>query len=1173
MPGDNTTKLEIQSRINTFMELMKYAPNNEENAALYQVLQEKMNALNGFFSSRESENEQDPPRPFTKEQKGTLTRLYNEAIEAAKNLGEAPALSTSERSMQDIAQAMEKLLKRDRDVVRSVDTRLGLSLDELVTEARTDYVDLGEPDNVTVKPGIKERMPIEFTDEDGNIRRGFFTKARKVLTEDEMDAFKEQKISEFPNLPGYRDMIRRFVEYADRNSIAVYTKTLPSTFDRQKARNIFLSPFLCELPLNKDNTTGKWTGEEDDINIMVAAENMADNTAFLGFFSDFFQSVQRAFQYNETATQMLNLEPGDILEHRGPAMSNVADLLGASSLIARGTPMKVRLGEEELEGTFIEQAEGLDVRGQKHDSPLFNVEQGKLTDPMVVKQLSDLMVLDYICNNQPRQADHMIYQFDNSGKLVGIRGIDNDSSFMEPAPTDGAGDFLSMNKVNPMEMLVISEDMANHVMNLSEESLRFTLTTSKLSENAINESCERLRDLQSRILEGATYFENKPLGVESGKLRVLKDDEFAQLPVRELVFKPKNKNMPTTGDEPRNTPLAKVYNLQKNARSFFRDEHGFMPEQIDQHPEVLQQESQALPERFAKGRLIERNINSVGLLHRLMTEDLEMHKLEAAKIADALKKASTLYKSSELKTAAEKAKAFSDKLAKLNASSRMPELAKVSELGKSAFVACNNLVTKLNGQKPLPEQLSKIMKIAKLGEQAIGQKYATFCHVRGEKVMTNELAVRLTLGQARKGLEAELAKTKPDAGKLQRFFAMERMAAELKSRPKDGLFNETTAPAMLKQLETSPEVKQQAADYSLRLSRDALRYTQTLKNKRLFFEPEFLTESGNLKPTTPYNRIGMGADRTALNSLTICVLLRDGHHLRDILDPSKLQNERLQAGREVLDMYCTLGDDSLASVSAELIMTGMEATMQQVNASMRELSAFNGQEFRKPQNAYLFAVAGLLQDMGQELDENREIRQKAELLESPERVEELLNRQAGGNKMLDALMKGEQNLMLLSEGKVVSFDIMYSVDAEWAKAQDNPNEQIRSTVLDSAMKGAFSQKFMNKIQRGSNFEFFSTFEAGKQKIRELEPLLDTLEDSTDLTDSFKNQLKGDVPFNAVNLAKGLLTGKFDLSKQVSLDKNNQPSLKDFSDQMNNIPRRDKDPQVQQRSNSGGPGLS
>ena len=204
---------------------------------------------------------------------------------------------------------------------------------------------------------------------------------------------------------------------------------------------------------------------------------------------------------------VLGMKENDRIDMRNSAMSGVANLLNCKDLIAKSRPLNIydESGKKFKEGTFMEFAKGKDINN------LAPVDEMRLLDPKdfettdVKKQLADLQVLDYICGNVDRHGGNILYDVDPvSNKVVGIVGIDNDSSFGKRIPDNNKYN-IRLPGINNLR--VITDDMAKHVSDLTEGQLKATLHGYGLGEAEIEAAWKRTQILQQAIEKGQTYHE------------------------------------------------------------------------------------------------------------------------------------------------------------------------------------------------------------------------------------------------------------------------------------------------------------------------------------------------------------------------------------------------------------------------------------------------------------------------------------------------------------------------------------------------------------------------------------------------------------------------------------------------------------------------------------------
>ena len=223
------------------------------------------------------------------------------------------------------------------------------------------------------------------------------------------------------------------------------------------------------------------------------------------------------------------MHDGARLDNRNAAMSSVAELLNVPNLLAKSVPMKIidKSGNE-IEGTFMKQAVGVDVGNLAWEHRNLGTSSMKNHDGRAMKQLADLQILDYICGNMDRHAANMLYQFDDNGKLIGVQGIDNDTAFGTAVPK--YGDFVG-HMTLPENMLAVSESMARRLHEITPEILKFSLRGYGLTEPELNAAVERMNVIKKAIEKGAKQQgkeapDKKDEGVA---LRVLKDEQWKKI--------------------------------------------------------------------------------------------------------------------------------------------------------------------------------------------------------------------------------------------------------------------------------------------------------------------------------------------------------------------------------------------------------------------------------------------------------------------------------------------------------------------------------------------------------------------------------------------------------------------------------------------------------------------
>ena len=214
-------------------------------------------------------------------------------------------------------------------------------------------------------------------------------------------------------------------------------------------------------------------------------------------------------------------------DKRNSAMSMVADLLGRKDLIASSTTLQIKDPEtgKIINGTLMENAKGIDRDStKKEDLEKFNqLTPEKIQNSLQLKKdIADMQILDWLCGNADRHFRNIFYKFDNEGNICGLVGIDNDLSF-------GKEDHASnLDGINLENMNVMTEEMADKIMNMNKEEFRNMLFGYDLTTAEVNKSLERLETLQEKITMDREYFKDMPPGyVEDNRIRIMNDEQLA----------------------------------------------------------------------------------------------------------------------------------------------------------------------------------------------------------------------------------------------------------------------------------------------------------------------------------------------------------------------------------------------------------------------------------------------------------------------------------------------------------------------------------------------------------------------------------------------------------------------------------------------------------------------
>ena len=236
-------------------------------------------------------------------------------------------------------------------------------------------------------------------------------------------------------------------------------------------------------------------------------------------------------------------------DKRNSAMSMTADLLGMGDIIAHSENTRVNFKNpsgkltKTMMGTAMNQALGVDMKeaglpfdysAQIHPENNFRnyslsaIENNK----NFIRDVARLQILDYICGNPDRHTANMLYRFDREGKIIGLQGIDNDTSF--------GSNFIPGNNrsVSINHMQVIPKSTADMIESTDENTFRLMLYGYDLTKKEVDAAIERLALLKDVIKNSKEVYQESMTGegiLINGVPRVVDDDKLGEYSVEKQL--------------------------------------------------------------------------------------------------------------------------------------------------------------------------------------------------------------------------------------------------------------------------------------------------------------------------------------------------------------------------------------------------------------------------------------------------------------------------------------------------------------------------------------------------------------------------------------------------------------------------------------------------------------
>ena len=465
------------------------------------------------------------PPVLTKENVSELQGLIAEAAQHGEKFLAASGVDPDVEPQEPLPAAVNQIqnvLSRDYKALSEYDVNEPTSLPQLQTDSRGLTIDLRNRRLNTIGNKTNQRHFLTVVDGLGRKRSGVFTKEKKVdvkakftemmdrakaaCTSDEARAELDKLVPEF-RAALVRQNIKKVLggtvkaDESDEVVIGMFLKMIHGASLTQEQRNDF---GFAEADLTEEAFGNFMKFAKIDLTKV----NPEAQIALFNGLNDLSNDV--AFQ---VLSAQQELRDGDRLDSQNTAMSQIAGLLGSSSLLAKSQNMKfIDRDGKTVEGTFMDYADGVDLVGDLNmfatvaREPFSNDECRN----SLYKQIADLQVLDFLCLNSDRHYGNIVYKINREGQIYGIQGIDNDTAF---GPATVKYDSVK-------ELRVISRSMADRINNISPQMLRFSLRGSGLSKEEVDRTVDRLQMLTQ--------------AVNDKDLTVVEDEQFHELMDEEI---------------------------------------------------------------------------------------------------------------------------------------------------------------------------------------------------------------------------------------------------------------------------------------------------------------------------------------------------------------------------------------------------------------------------------------------------------------------------------------------------------------------------------------------------------------------------------------------------------------------------------------------------------------
>ena len=533
-------KLKASSRAFTFAENLHALAGNS-SSALDKNARRLSDAVTGINQMIERLSEPDTNGKYPDLDENTLldlNRKYAEALKECDNMINGKDLSGwTKRSQKyktysDMAALTRKFLASDLKYLETANAKLGGTLPEVISNARSVVLDAGEVKFGKLSGEQSSRIPMTVTTQSGKKVKGLFT------VKDDFDPVANlnslfDKMAVVPELKPLMDQVKLKDDFNNYDQLLARYRTVSKMIEEKDGAvdpmsilSVMTDLQHPELRQMEGYKKAEAFLKKPDIKKEISAA-----------FTDNYKPVMGKLNVNYIHGGIRSAN----LDTKNAASSVIAALLGRSDLFANSVPVRMKKGDKIIEGTFMEFAKGIDLKriGSSWSDPenapyyMLDMEKGVNGRP-VVKDIFDMEFVDYIIGNYDCHGANVLYdiQAGNHGYyLNGIKRIDLDNTFPE-ADVDPKG-LKCLASVEKMK--VISDSMAQRVKNLDGETIKLALRNYMkspanpmgLSEAAVDKMIARLENAKSRISE-------KQKGLKPGTLKVIKDSEWKTYSLEKL---------------------------------------------------------------------------------------------------------------------------------------------------------------------------------------------------------------------------------------------------------------------------------------------------------------------------------------------------------------------------------------------------------------------------------------------------------------------------------------------------------------------------------------------------------------------------------------------------------------------------------------------------------------
>ena len=467
---------------------------NPELKATYGKALDALKALDSYSQELYARDEDGKLPVFDEEKQGKFFKLSSDVFSALDVKVDTKALHTNlKKAFDDI----EKMVGLDVSAISEIIPDGKSSLADHIGNSEIVNVNADNKDFDKVGAASNTRIAMSVT-KNGQTKLGFFTK--EVLFAPDLQLFYDaaSKVIDEEEIPDE------------------YIPAIKDSITNMLTSNKLISSSLSELTaeyVEINGLDGVAPTEDDISNASKYINKIETNSKFEKLWNEYFTKYS---QYQSS----IHADAGTNITNRNVAMSKIAALLGVSHLLAKSEKMEITEGDKVISGVFMENAEGKSYDDIMPEDAA-KLDEHPFDNPTVLRDLADMQVLDFICQNIDRHQHNLFYKFSEDGKkIIGVQGIDNDLSFGN-APKEKDSDMLGPADVALKDITVITKSMYDKIKDLHPHTVLPVLSGLGLSKNEQQNALKRIQTIVNRV--------------DEKRIKVVPDAAFSEMTINELA--------------------------------------------------------------------------------------------------------------------------------------------------------------------------------------------------------------------------------------------------------------------------------------------------------------------------------------------------------------------------------------------------------------------------------------------------------------------------------------------------------------------------------------------------------------------------------------------------------------------------------------------------------------